>query len=763
VNRSTRHLLAALAVPLVTLAQAPHVTANTVPSASTTSPAPAATGTSASESTPRRPRIGLVLSGGGARGLAHIGVLKELEAARIPVDVVVGTSMGSIVGGLYASGMPPAEMERRVLAMDWSAMFATRPPREELALRRKADDARLSLPFEFGMREGSVRIPRAAVGSTGLENMLKQLTGDLPTQIHFDRLPIPFRAVATDLVTGEAVVFDEGDLAAVMRASMSVPGAFAPVEIRGRLLVDGGLVDNLPIQLARRLGAEVVIAVNIGSPLLKREEVGSIFGIGMQMINILTEQNVQRSLATLTPRDVLIVPDLAEVTSVDFDRGPKAIEQGAAATRAAVATLARYTVSDAEFVAHMRQRNAQPPPERVDEIRIEGTQSLGREIVEAALAGNLGQRFDARRVERDLAWLLGRGDFERLDYRMLNEAGRGVLLVRVGEKPWGPNFFRFGLGLSTDFTGQGQFVLIANHTRRWLNTLGAEWRNEAQIGRTQRIATEFYQPLTASEAFFVAVGAERKRRVGEVSLNFGNGATSRPFATYVGVETRAGAELGVALGRFGELRVGPIYERVSVTPQVGPFDLPAFRGVNQSGLRATLTIDQRDSATFARSGYRTDLSVHRTLTAFSAGQSFWNYRLMAEGALTWGAQTFDLHLAHARVTGRGKPEFPQFELGGLLQLSGLKSGQLRGDRLYFARLMSFRRLGSLAGFGSGIYLGGSFELGNATAATMPFASGDLVRAGSVFLGLDTAIGPVYLGYGRADRKRDSVYLLLGSP
>lgn len=347
--------------------------------------------------------------------------------------------MGSIVGGLYASGMSPAEMERRVLAMDWSAMFATRPPREELALRRKADDVRLSLPFEFGMREGTVRIPRAAVGSTGLENMLEQLTGDLPVSIQFDRLPIPWRAVATDLVTGEAVVFDEGDLATVMRASMSVPGAFAPVEIQGRLLVDGGLVDNLPVQLARKLGAEIVIAVNIGTPLLKREEVGSIFGIGIQMINILTEQNVQRSLANLTPRDVLIVPELKEVTSVDFDRGPTAIAQGAVATRAVVTSLARYAVSDADYVAHMRQRNVQGLPERVDELRIEGAQFIGRDIVGAALADNLGQRFDARRVERDLAWLLGRGDFERLDYRMLNEAGRGVLLVRVGEKPWGPN------------------------------------------------------------------------------------------------------------------------------------------------------------------------------------------------------------------------------------------------------------------------------------------------------------------------------------
>ena len=218
-----------------------------------------------------RPKIGLVLSGGGARGLAHVGVLKELEAARIPIDFVAGTSMGSIIGGLYAAGMTPAELEKRILAMNWDSMFADRPPREELSLRRKSDDLRLSIPLELGMRDGQLRAPRAAVGSTGLENMLKGLTEGMPNSVAFDQLPIPFRAVATDLVTGEAVVFDRGELAAVMRASMSVPAAFAPVEIGGRMLVDGGLVDNLPIDVVRKMGADIVIAVNIGSPLLERD------------------------------------------------------------------------------------------------------------------------------------------------------------------------------------------------------------------------------------------------------------------------------------------------------------------------------------------------------------------------------------------------------------------------------------------------------------------------------------------------------------
>ncbi len=711
----------------------------------------------------RRPKIGLVLSGGGARGTAHVGVLKELEAARIPIDVITGTSMGAIVGGLYASGMSAAELEKRVLEMDWSTMFAARPPREELSLRRKADDVRLSLPIEFGMREGEFRTPRAAVGSTGLENMLKQLTARLPQTAEFDRLPIPFRAVATDLVTGEAVIHDRGNLADVLRASMSVPGAFAPVEIDGRLLVDGGLVDNLPVELARKLGAEIVIAVNIGTPLLKREEVGSIVGIGLQVINILTEQNVQRSLKALRPQDILITPDLGSITSVDFERGQEAIERGALGARAVQARLASLGLSQDDFRQHVSVRPSLEDGRTIEAVRVEGNQYLGSELITAALEDNLGRPFERRRVERDLAWLMGRGDFERLDYRLVDEAGRSVLLVRATEKPWGPHFFRFGLGLNTDFSGQGQFLLVGSHTRRWLNASGAEWRNEAQIGRVQRLATEFYQPLNAQETFFLSLGAERKRRTAEVSFQTSSGATFRPVAAFVSVDTRAHADLGIAFGRYGELRLGPIFERVSITPSIGPSTLPSFRGLNQSGVRAQLMIDQRDSATFARYGYRLEASLHHTISNMGAKTDSTRHQIMGEYAWTARDFTFDLHLRHARVKGGGRQEFPQYELGGFQQLSGLRTGQLRGDRLFFSRLMAFRRIGKIPGFGDGIYAGGTFELGAAHSADLALDYDRMVKAGSLFIGLDTSIGPLYFGYGRADRKRESFYLYLGKP
>ena len=709
-----------------------------------------------------RPKIGLVLSGGGARGLAHVGVLKELEAARIPIDFVAGTSMGSIIGGLYAAGMTPAELERRILAMNWDSMFADRPPREELSLRRKSDDLRLSIPLELGMRDGQLRAPRAAVGSTGLENMLKGLTEGMPNSVAFDQLPIPFRAVATDLVTGEAVVFDRGDLAAVMRASMSVPAAFAPVEIGGRILVDGGLVDNLPIDVVRKMGADIVIAVNIGSPLLAREELGSIFGIGVQMLNILTEQNVRMSIAKLKPTDVLIVPDLSKVTATDFKLGVEAMDRGAEATRGVLPLLSNYALSPSDYVNQLVAQRSVASPSRIDEIRIEGATYSSADTIRAQLSVLTSQPFNRQEIERDLAWLVGRGDFERLDYRIVTERDRNVLLVNVQEKSWGPNYFRFGLNLGTDFRGVGEFNLVGNHTRRWLNSLGAEWRNEVQIGRSQRVSTELYQPLLASETLFVSLGAEQRRRVADVSFPLPDGSVSRPIAQFMGVETRVSLDLGAAFGRYGEFRIGPLYDRVKISPRIAALDFNTVRS-NESGMLASVVIDQRDSATFARSGYRVEASLHRALTSMGATDNFSRYQWSSEYAKTYGVNTVDVALKFGGLYSKAKSVYPYFELGGFLQLSGLRAGELRADQFALARLMTFRQVGTMPGFGRGIYVGGSLEAGRTNSPNNNFAPDRSVYAASLFVGLDTAIGPFYVGYGHATGSRRSAYLFLGRP
>src|SRR5678815_4756903 len=290
------------------------------------------------------PRIGLVLSGGGARGLAHVGVLKVLEELRVPVHCVTGTSMGAIVGGAYAAGATASELEQFVRKADWDDVFRDSPPRTEISTRRKIDDYKTLFAPEYGVTPSSLFLPKGLIAGVSIEGFFRQLTQQVVEVGDFDRLPIPFRAVAADIETGEAVVLSRGSLSRAMRASMSVPGAIAPVEIDGRLLVDGGIANNLPIDEARKLCGDVIIAVNISTPALKRDEISSALTVGTQLINFLGKANVERQLASLGQRDVLIAPELGDISAGSFERAADAIRIGEAQARALADSLRRYSL-----------------------------------------------------------------------------------------------------------------------------------------------------------------------------------------------------------------------------------------------------------------------------------------------------------------------------------------------------------------------------------------------------------------------------------
>ena len=317
-----------------------------------------------------RPKVCLVLSGGGARGAAHVGVIKVLQELQVPIDCVAGTSMGSIVGGAYATGLTTAEMEKTLGEISTRTLLEEKPPRQDQVIRRKLDDLEQLFPVEAGLDERGLSLQKGALSGIGLEAVLRRLA-TRPGYLDFDQLPIPYRAVATDLVTGQAVVFSEGELASVMRASMSVPGAIAPAEIGGKLLVDGGLTNNLPVDVARAMGAEIVIAVNLGTPLASRESIQSVLGVTAQMVNILTEQNVRASLASLKPTDILIEPQLGGFSAGAFDDMAKTVPIGEAAARA-VADAARGARGQP---CRLRRVRAAPHPGRWSRTRGRSTRS----------------------------------------------------------------------------------------------------------------------------------------------------------------------------------------------------------------------------------------------------------------------------------------------------------------------------------------------------------------------------------------------------
>ncbi|HXW10901.1 MAG TPA: patatin-like phospholipase family protein, partial [Steroidobacteraceae bacterium] len=455
---------------------------------------------------PGRPRIGLVLSGGGARGAAHVGVIRALEQMQVPVDAVAGTSMGAVVGGLYAAGLTGEEIERVFQELDWQDMIRDRAPRRDLAYRRKQDDRNILARGTLGVSaEKGIELPLGLVGGQKISQALRTATARVSDVQDFDRLPTPFRALATDLETGEPVVLGQGDLVTVLRASMSAPGVLTPVEVDGRLLVDGGLVDNLPVELARSMGVDRLIVVDVSFPLAPRDELSSAFDIANQMIGIMVRRGTLESREDLEPGDVVIEPDLGAMTALDFSRMPQVMEIGRKAALDARDGLGSLALADAEYqqYAAARERAAEPSV-RIAFVRPSERSQAEARRVEAVFGDLVGRKLDSPEVQRRLDTQYRFDQFESVDYRVVgNERERGIE-IDLRRKSWGPSFLRLGVGVENDYEGGATANAAARLWITGLNWLDAEWTLDAQIGEEPLFRTEFYQPLSLRVPVFVA-------------------------------------------------------------------------------------------------------------------------------------------------------------------------------------------------------------------------------------------------------------------
>ena len=707
----------------------------------------------------KRPRICLVLSGGGARGAAHVGVLRVLEEYRVPIDCIAGTSMGALVGASFATGTSLEEMDVLLNSISTELLFKENPPRQEQAMRRKQDDYSILFTPEVGLKNGQVLVGKGLVTGVQLETMLRQLS-KAKGFYRFDELPIPFRAVATDLVSGKAVVFREGELANVMRASMSVPGAVAPAEFEGMLLVDGMLTSNLPVQTAREMGADIIIAVNVGTPLLKREELNGIFGVTGQMLSILTEQNVQASLASLTARDILISPDLGDFSTGDFDNLPQIAPLGEVATRKVAAQLKRLSLPPAEYAAlRQRQQSTVQPDQRVvDRIRFDNLRRVNPDTTLAVMQTRTGQPIDQPTLDRDLRRLYGTGNFEHVNYRLLDEEGERVLAIDAVEKTWGPDYLRFGLGLSSDFSGDAFFNLLGSYRKTWLNELGAEWRTDVQLGHVTGLYSEFFQPLSATGPLFVAPHLAIERRTADLYQQ------DDRIASYEVVSSLAGVDLGSQFNRYGELRLGLVGGILEPSLDTGPQSLsPGESRVSQGAITGQLLLDQLDSANFPRSGWRAQVRLHDSQDALGADEEYRRWDASGTLVKSFGNHSFNMTVKMGDKLGNDPlPRYEYFQWGGFLQQSGYATGQLLGESLQYGRVMYYHRI-LRSSVLEGAYSGFSLEAGRIGDPLVPGNSEEWLKSASVFVGSDSPLGPLYLGYGRAQDGNSSFYLYLGRP
>jgi NTE family protein len=706
-----------------------------------------------------RPRVCLVLAGGGARGTAHIGVIKVLEELRVPVDCIAGTSMGALVGAAYATGISAEEMEKIVSGLTTEALFVDRPPRSEIPIRTKIDERRNYIGPEFGVRGGELLVSKGLVAGEQLETTMRRLIRSSDV-VRFDDLPIPFRAVATDLVAGEPVVLSEGELAQALRASMSVPVALTPVRMNGRILADGALTDNLPLDVARAMGADVAIVVDLGSPQVSQEELGTLLGVSRRIIDILIEQSEKKSLELLRPDDILIRPDLGDFSSTDFDHWTVPIPLGEAAARTVRDQLARLSLSPDEYAQlSARRRAAKSVDSRpISEVRLSGFTRVNPEVVRAEISTREGQQPDPKTLEEDVRRLYATGDFERVGYGLLEDAGRRVVTFDAVEKSWGPNFVKLGLEGGYDLRGESRFEALAAYRRTWIDSLGAEWRTDLQLGRQDRLANELYQPLGIDRIFFVAPYAELDRDIQDVF------AGGQRVARYVMYEGLTGVDVGSRLGRTAELRSGLEIGRIQQRLDQGPQSLaPGPDRVGVGAWHVRLQADETDRVVAPRSGFQASAGLFASRVALGGQSAYTRWDADASGARSLGASTLDLGATFkGRFGSNDLPRYDVYQWGGFLHQSGYRIGSLNGQSLQFARAIYEYKLTPLPLLNA-LYAGLSLEAGRLGRPIVSGQPSGTMKSASAFLLLDSPIGPLYLAYGRARDSNWSLYLYIGTP
>jgi len=731
------------------------------PAAWAQSPGPEPARADANDSRPPRPRIGLVLSGGGARGAAHVGVLKVLESLHVPVDAIAGTSMGAVVGGLYASGMSAAQIEKELATIDWEDAFRDRPQRSRLNFRRKLEDRDFLVQLPLGFREGRFQLPRGLIQGQKLTQLLRELTLPVAGIASFDALPTPFRAVATDLETGAAVTMKDGDLASALRASLSAPGIFAPVERDGRLLVDGGIADNLPIDVMRQMNVDRLIVVDVGNPLLGRGRLQDVTTVANQMLAIMVRREAQKQLATLSPEDVVISPDMPRVSSYDFSALLKAVRFGEQAADSQQAPLARLSVPPAQYAAWVAGRQHPSSLPTVREVRPAAESTAFTRQVDEFFGALQGRPLDLDLLRRRANRYYGQGLLESLDYRLLPVAGDGSqsdMEFQVRPNSWGPTYVRFGLRLQDDFRGNSSFDAATRVLFTELNSLGAEWLWDAQVGGNPRLGTQIYLPLTPRRRWFIEPSALFQIRavpefdaddlqVGELRVR----------------SVRFGGSMGRELGQSAELRAGVEREIGRSRVRLGDVSDPERNFANNEFF-SRFSFDSLDSVAFPRTGESLTAQWRRRLSGRSLDRISDSVSVDARIARSWGRNTvIAWGSAGALLNDELADARNYFPLGGFLNLSGIAADSLSGPNYSIGRLVYYRKVGS---GGEGflnvpMYAGLSLEAGNVWNSRTDMSLSAAHKDMSVFFGLDTFVGPAWFAIGLDSRGAHAFYLSLG--
>jgi NTE family protein len=707
---------------------------------------------------PERPVIGLVLSGGGARGGAHLGVIKALEELRVPIDVVAGTSIGAAIGGLYASGMTVDELEAFVAGIDWDAAFLNTTPRRLKSFRRKREDDLFLLQQRPGIDEKGISLPTGVVQGQVIDTIMSRVTLPVAAVDDFDKLAIPFRAVAGDLETGEAVVLGTGNLARAIRASMAVPAVLTPIELDGRLLVDGGIAMNLPVEVAQGMGAERIIAIDISDKLKSREEIRSVVDVTGQLTTLLMAQGMAKQFARLAEADILLTPEFAEeFSSVSFGRLAETIDTGYQWTMERSELFLPYQLSPEDYAAHKAARldpRAKELP-TIDFVRITDSTPLAESVIEARIQDvEIGQPLDFDQLERSLNRVYGLGIYQNVRYAIVEDAGQQGIDLDFTERSWGPNYVQLGLRYSSASDEEARFGISASFLKTGLNDLGGEWRATFLLGEDPGFLGDWYQPLGPKALTFINPAIDFGTRLINVFENEELVAEARLRTATL--EFGAGRELMDWAEIRGGFRVGAGNTRLRIgDPPAVPYDK-----FHRGEVFARFSVDTVDAISFPREGTYASVEWRSSNSSvLGAEDDFDQVLVSAAHAWTWGRQTLLSTLRYDATISGQAPVFGLFRLGGFRDLSGLNSGEISGQNVTRLGASYYRRIGDLALFPA--FVGVSAEVGNAWERRSDISLERSIWGGSVWAGVDTPAGPVFLAYGKAEGGEHAFYVFLG--
>ncbi|RTR40366.1 patatin [Shewanella canadensis] len=712
-----------------------------------------------------RPKIGLVLSGGGAKGAAHIGVLKVLEENKIPVDYIAGTSIGAYVAGMYALGYSATEIEKIMMTESWSEGYSDTIPRESLSYRNKQQRDRFNIPVNMGYSDDEMKMPNGLLRGQTMSKLLQRSTGLVHQFGHFNELAIPYRAVATDLVTSKAVIINNGSVVKAMQASATVPGALQPVEYEGKLLVDGGIANNMPIDVVMGMGADIIIAVDIGSSLVKKEELNSTVAVLNQLSTMLTNASSERQKLLLGKGDILIRPKVGGMSTTDFSIMPQAYALGESAALEHIDLLKQLSVTEAQYASYQQGKKLKSKTwiNEVDhpliDIVFNNESKVSESLLREAFGISPGEVVTTERLEQGIANVYALDKFELVDAEFADTEQGRVLTLNTKAKSWGPNYFQLGFSWEDDFSLDSVVSLDLAYTLTDITDTGGEWRNELRLGFEKLISTEFYQPLDYDQGFF------SRAKLAYESKDWDFYEQNAKALQLSQTQYRADIGIGYNYVKEGMLEFG-------ITGEKGWLENKAFfeeLKYETYGAYFKFGFDDLNSINFPTSGNRFTLNLYYrnesapNLLGLDNNENSFQIEADWRGALSFGNHAVVGIASLATVDKDDSFSVHVSELGGFLNLSGYHKNALVGAHKVFGAFVYQYDLGRdvLGMTDYPLYLGTSIEAGNVWEYRDGVDLDDLIYSGSLYFGTDTSMGPAALGFGWADDGEKTIFIFIG--